>query len=91
MKLVRTSTAAPEQYDLISESGQRIGYMRLRHGYFSAHAFGPDGPEVYHAHTEGDGIFDSDERDGHLASGLGAILLYSGVEIIDDVDYEPVN
>lgn len=28
----QTCFAAPEQYDILDSSGERVGYMRLRHG-----------------------------------------------------------
>ena len=34
IKLVRTSVAVPEQYDAFDDSGEQVGYLRLRHGRF---------------------------------------------------------
>jgi len=34
-KLVLTCGACPEQYDVF-KNGQQVGYLRLRHGFFSA-------------------------------------------------------
>lgn len=76
LRLVQTCEAAPEQYDLMAGDKQ-IGYLRLRHGYFAAYAYGPDGPEVYSAHTIGDGSFDPSERKQHLDAAVGAIAAHN--------------
>lgn len=81
MKLIRTCTAAPEQYDVIND-GIQIGYLRLRHGHFTAQVHGPHGPVVYEANTIGDGIFDPNEREMHLRNALGAIVMYD-ISIFD--------
>jgi len=80
MKLIQTCSAAPEQYDLM-DGDERIGYLRLRHGHFAAHAYGPSGPIVYKADTIGDGLFESHERDQHIKNAVAAIIAYVGVEI----------
>lgn len=69
--LNRTSGACPEQYDVFLKStGEKVGYLRLRHGYFRAECHGED---VYDANTRGDGLFEDDEREIHLANALRAI------------------
>lgn len=82
MKLVQTCGACPEQYDVFDDAGNEIGYLRLRHGYFTAQYGGPGGPVVYDAATEGDGVFEYNERDYHLTNALRAIHTYTG----DNVD-----
>jgi hypothetical protein len=74
-KLEKTCGACPEQYDVYKDD-KLVGYLRLRHGNFSARAFGVDGTEVYHAHTIGDGIFEHDERQFHLVMAINAIDLF---------------
>lgn len=49
MRLVQTSGAAPEQYDVYCGDTQ-VGYLRLRWGHFSAHLHGSGGPIVYMKH-----------------------------------------
>jgi hypothetical protein len=73
-KLVKTCGACPEQYD-VYRNGEVVGYLRLRHSYFSARAHGPYGPTVYVTRDfQGDGAFELDiERDGHIRNALYAI------------------
>ena len=72
-KLVMTCGACPEQYDVLDEYGFKRGYLRLRNGYFTARLDDPSGPVVYAALTDGDGIFTSEERQGHLDAAVKAI------------------
>jgi hypothetical protein len=76
LDLKMTCSACPEQYDVLQD-GRVVGYLRLRHGYFAAH-MAPDGEidwddTVYWADTEGDGVFDPDEREYQLSRALTAI------------------
>lgn len=65
--------ACPESYYVYNEDGDEVGYLRLRHGSFSAYA----GDEVVHvSNPEGDGIFEEDERNYHLENGVIAIANY---------------
>lgn len=74
LRLVQTCGACPEQYDVVDDDGDIVGYMRLRGGYFYATAGGgPMGDAVYEAYPKGDGVFESDERDLHLNTALAAI------------------
>jgi len=64
--LVKTCHECPEQYDVYL-GAEKVGYMRLRHGYFCAEC--PYGEIVYESHdTIGDGIFDPNERDVFLTA-----------------------
>lgn len=36
--LVKTCSACPEQYDVLDGYGDKVGYIRLRHGYFRVDA-----------------------------------------------------
>jgi hypothetical protein len=84
-RLVLTCRACPEQYDVMldcvggvagggphSESVV-IGYLRLRHGHFRAEAPDCGGEILYEAFTEGDGMFDDDERLRHLTIAVMCI------------------
>lgn len=72
IRLVQTCGACPEQYDAFhSETGEEIGYLRLRHGCFTAEY---KGMNVYGAETRGDGCFDSNERDYFLHKACEAII-----------------
>lgn len=70
--LVRTCFACPEQYDAFVGE-MEVGYLRLRHGYFTVKVPGPGGVTVYETTTLGDGIFDERERDYHLDQAKAAI------------------
>lgn len=74
LTLVMTCGACPEQYDVM-RGEETVGYLRLRHGHFTAHLWGPSGPLVYRADTVGDGLFDEDERQPQLSAALTAIRM----------------
>lgn len=66
-----TCEACPEQYDAFID-GQKIGYLRLRNGYFRVDYLGAT---VYAAEPEGDGIFKSEERNFYLRAAAHALKL----------------
>ncbi|SRR6266852_560406 len=74
--LKRTCSACPEQYDAYIE-GQgeigKVGYLRLRHGYFRVDYPDCGGETIYQANPRGDGIFDDDERDYYLKWAVHSI------------------
>ena len=72
ISLVETCGACPEQYDAFLH-GEKVGYLRLRHGHFYAACPDVGGVVVYDSMTKGDGIFEADERDGHLSRACAAI------------------
>ncbi len=74
LKLVRTCTACPEQYDAYLHDGLAIGYLRLRHGHFTVDYL-PTGEEVYTACPQGDGLFTPDERHHYLNEACKALLV----------------
>jgi hypothetical protein len=76
-KLVRTSWACPEQYDVFNASGKQVGYLRLRHGRFRADAPSCGGETVYESHPKGDGIFLLEEREDELKKAVAAIKAMS--------------
>lgn len=73
IELKRTCFACPEQYDAYL-NGEKVGYLRLRHGSFTVQVPDPRGEYVYEADTIGDGIFDESEREYHLDKALAAIM-----------------
>lgn len=73
LNLVLTCTACPEQYDVFS-GDKLVGYLRLRHGYFSADVPDAGGRTVYEAEPKGDGLFEQDEREYYLDKAVEAIL-----------------
>lgn len=73
-RLICTSVACPEQYDVFDDStGKKVGYLRLRHGFFRADYPDCGGDTVYEAETKGDGIFDDDERMPQLSAAIAAL------------------
>lgn len=70
LKLVKTCDACPEQYDGYID-GERVAYLRLRHGNFDAEY---RNRRVFTGCPEGDGIFDPDERTSWLQKASLAIL-----------------
>lgn len=71
--LQRTSTACPEQYDVLNEDGEQVGYLRLRNGFFRADVPDCGGDTVYAANPRGDGMFEDDERMTELTNAVRAI------------------
>jgi len=68
--------ACPEQYS-VYRNGREVGYLRLRHGKFTAEVLvNKKYNQVYRASTKGDGIFEDDER-----------MIYLN-EAIKRIDYE---
>lgn len=72
-KLVMTCWACPEQYDVYDSNGSRVGYLRLRHGIFTAEYPDCAGELVYKASPDGDGMFEDDERDHYLRGAIDAL------------------
>lgn len=72
MRLHQTCSACPEQYD-VYHGKRRVGYLRLRHGHFTARYPDAGGELVYEANTKGDGIFEEDERGFHLDEAIKAL------------------
>lgn len=73
-QLVMTCSACPEQYDMLDQDGNTVGYFRLRHGYFSVQYPDVGGKLVFEACPEGDGMFKDTEREGFLSAGMQAII-----------------
>lgn len=73
--LRQTCGACPEQYDAY-EDGTLVGYLRLRHGYFSVSYPDPSGVLVYEGYPYGDGVFEDEERERYLREAVHAIRLY---------------
>lgn len=75
MKLtfVQTCPACPEQYDAIDETGQQVGYLRLRHGRFRVDYPTNGGTTIYEAQPHGDGLFEDEERTFYLQQAYQAI------------------
>lgn len=70
IELIETCRGCPEQYDAIVD-GEIIGYLRLRHGYFSVEY---KGELVYEATPNGDGIFECEDRPYFLWKAKQALL-----------------
>lgn len=72
-RLVCTSMACPEQYDVFNSEGTQVGYLRLRSGWFRADVPVCGGKTVHEAYPRGDGLFDDDERQAHLTEAVRKI------------------
>lgn len=73
IELVQTCGACPEQYDAFID-GKQVGYLRLRHGYFTVQYPDVGGELIYDAEPKGDGLFEDDEREGYLAAARLKII-----------------
>lgn len=71
-ELVLTCGACPEQYD-VYKNNMQVGYLRLRHGHFTAETPDVCGTLVYNVEPKGDGSFEDDERMFHLTKAIDAI------------------
>jgi hypothetical protein len=71
--LVMTCGACPEQYDAINGRGEKVGYLRLRSGWFRVDYLRCGGPTIFKAEPKGDGSFEHDEREGFLKAAIDAI------------------
>lgn len=60
--LVRTCFACPEQYDAFIDDVQ-VGYLRIRHGYFTVDYPDCGGETLFETTTIGDGAFAEEERE----------------------------
>lgn len=74
IRLEQTCGACPEQYDAFLANGELVGYLRLRHGYFSVRCPNSGGEVVYDAEPKGDGLFEYEERDAYIEAACAAIL-----------------
>lgn len=68
-----TCGGCPEQYDVFDKDGTQVGYLRLRHGTFTAEVPDVGGELVYEAEPEGDGVFKDNERMHYLTEAVRAI------------------
>jgi hypothetical protein len=72
--LDKTCFACPEQYDVYLEK-EVVGYLRLRHGCFTARYPAVDGETVFTVAARGDGVFDDRERQAYLNIAVSHIHL----------------
>lgn len=84
-RLVKTSGACPEQYDVFQGETQ-VGYFRLRHGNFRIDA---GHRTIAHLYPEGSGEFRDEERERFLIQGcliLGNHLDSEGESVLFEVE-----
>ena len=77
LKFICTCQACPEQYDVIDNTGNMVGYVRLRFGRLTCDYPDVGGEKIYCANigNEWCGIFPDDEqRDYHLRMIANKIL-----------------
>lgn len=73
IRLHCTCRACPEQYDAYDENDQQVGYLRLRHGYFTVDFPDYGGELLLECETIGDGMFDCSERETMLRLAVSLI------------------
>lgn len=83
--LVRTCYACPEQYDVFFGDFQ-IGYLRLRHGGFTAEYPDCGGITAYHAYPKGDGMFEDDERFWFLGKAVDSLIQTHNTQVLERID-----
>ena len=71
-ELKMTCPAYPEQYDVFKD-GEQVGYLRLRHGYFSCDYPDCNGETIFEAEPKGQGYFEDEERDFYLTQAIEII------------------
>ena len=69
IELIQTCGAYPERYDAYYKD-KYVGYLRLRHGFFTVDYMDKN---IYEAYPKGDGIFEPDERDKYLYESRSVI------------------
>lgn len=83
--LVRTCYACPEQYDVYFGDFQ-IGYLRLRHGNFTAEYPDVGGRLAFQDYPKGDGVFETDERYAYLELAVENLIRVHNNEVITRQD-----
>lgn len=83
--LVRTCYACPEQYDVFFQDFQ-IGYLRLRHGNFTANYPDHGGTIAYHGYPRGDGSFEDDERFFFLREAVDSLIALHNTQVLERMD-----
>lgn len=71
-RLELTCSACPEQYNVFLGDNQ-VGYLRLRHGGFTAETPDCGGKLLFELSPAGDGIFEPEERLPYLTRAIKAI------------------
>ena len=69
LELRCTCPSHPEQYD-VYDGDEQVAYFRLRHGQFRVDVPKCGGDTIYRSDTNGDGLFDADERQTHLGIAI---------------------
>lgn len=72
ISLYKTCECSPEQYDALRH-GVRVGYLRVRYGYFTVFCPDANGDVVLNMEIDGVGCFADAERDYCLSAALYTI------------------
>lgn len=80
-----TCYACPEQYDVYFQDFQ-IGYLRLRHGRFTAEYPDVGGKLAYCGYPEGDGIFQYSERFLFLREAVDSLIATHNTQVLQLMD-----
>lgn len=84
IELHRTSTACPEQYQMLID-GEQCAYFRLRHGDFRVDVPDCGGTTIYEAEPEGEGMFSPGERGEYLGAAIKAVLDYKYTGVVEEI------
>jgi hypothetical protein len=90
LRLVQTSEACPEQYDVLDATGAQVGYLRLRHGAFRVEHPDCGGELLATFYPEGDGAFQPEERERFLALARFVVSERLARPSVKDEDEEEV-
>jgi len=74
LEIKLTCGGCPEQYDVLKD-GNKVAYLRLRHGEFSVRHPDASGEEIMYEEPFGDGIFNDNERLIYLSKAMREIIL----------------
>lgn len=76
IKLIKTSSAFPEQYLAVDSKNRTIGHMRLKHKEFRVECPDLGGKVVFSGNPDGQGAFREYERQWYLDAARGAIVKF---------------
>lgn len=75
IELKQICPVCPEAYDAFVD-GERVAYLRLRHGHFRVDVPNAGGDTIFTAEPEGDGFSMPFEREGFLNAAKEAITAH---------------
>jgi len=82
-----TCESCPEQYDAFNDKNELVGYLRVRHGYFTVNYPNVSGKQVFSSEIDGDGNF-SNEREREVYLKIAVIFINYCISKTFDNDYD---